>query len=42
MTNFRILFMVILLLPLVACNTIKGVGQDIQKAGTVIEDAVKK
>ena len=24
------------------CNTLRGVGQDIQKAGTVIEDAVKK
>ena len=24
------------------CNTIKGAGQDIQKAGTVIEDAARK
>ena len=24
------------------CNTLRGVGQDIQKAGTVIEDAAKK
>ena len=27
---------------LAGCNTIKGAGQDIQKAGTVIEDAAKK
>ena len=25
-----------------ACNTIKGVGQDVQKAGTAIENAAKK
>ncbi len=25
-----------------ACNTVKGMGQDIQKAGSVIENAVKK
>jgi predicted small secreted protein len=25
-----------------ACNTVKGVGQDIQKAGGVLEDAAKK
>jgi predicted small secreted protein len=27
---------------LAGCNTVKGVGQDIQKAGTAIEDAAKK
>ncbi len=26
----------------VACNTIRGVGQDIQKAGEKIEDVAKK
>jgi predicted small secreted protein len=26
----------------VGCNTVKGVGQDIQKAGEKIEDAAKK
>ena len=31
-----------LLLALVGCNTLRGVGQDVQKAGTVIEDAAKK
>ena len=25
-----------------ACNTMHGLGQDIQKAGTTIEDAAKK
>ena len=27
---------------LAGCNTVRGAGQDIQKAGSVIEDAVKK
>ena len=27
---------------LTACNTVRGVGQDVQKAGSVIENAVKK
>ena len=30
------------LLGLTACNTVKGMGQDIQKAGEKIENAVKK
>ncbi|BDU52290.1 entericidin A/B family lipoprotein [Limnohabitans sp. INBF002] len=25
-----------------ACNTLRGIGQDVQKAGTAIEDAAKK
>ena len=25
-----------------ACNTVRGMGQDIQKAGETIEDAAKK
>ncbi|MDQ6882474.1 MAG: entericidin A/B family lipoprotein [Pseudomonadota bacterium] len=29
-------------LALAGCNTLRGAGQDIQKAGTVIEDAGKK
>jgi predicted small secreted protein len=29
-------------LSLAGCNTIKGVGQDVQKAGEKIEDAAKK
>jgi predicted small secreted protein len=31
-----------IVVALSACNTVKGVGQDIQKAGEAIEDAVKK
>ena len=31
-----------LLFLLVGCNTIKGVGMDIQRAGETIEDATKK
>jgi predicted small secreted protein len=31
-----------LTLTLVGCNTVKGVGQDIQKAGEKIEGAAKK
>ena len=27
---------------LVGCNTVRGVGQDVQKAGEKIEDAAKK
>jgi predicted small secreted protein len=27
---------------LAGCNTVKGVGQDLQKAGEKIEDAAKK
>ena len=27
---------------LAGCNTVKGVGQDIQKAGEKIEDAARK
>lgn len=31
---------VLLALTLAACNTIQGVGKDIQKTGEVLEDAV--
>ncbi|MGH6627921.1 MAG: entericidin A/B family lipoprotein [Burkholderiaceae bacterium] len=31
-----------LLLVLSGCNTVKGMGQDVQKAGSAIENAVKK
>ena len=27
---------------LTGCNTVAGVGQDVQKAGEVVEDAAKK
>jgi predicted small secreted protein len=29
-------------LVITGCNTVKGVGQDIQKAGEKLEDAAKK
>ncbi len=32
----------LILLTLTACNTVRGVGQDVQKAGAAIENAVKK
>lgn len=36
------LFITAALLVLVGCNTVKGVGQDLQRAGSSIEDAAKK
>jgi predicted small secreted protein len=38
--NNLLLLLVVLLLG--GCNTVKGMGQDIQKAGEKIEDAAKK
>lgn len=41
----KYLFLIALTLSLgflSACNTIHGMGQDIQKAGSTIEDAAKK
>ena len=31
-----------LMFALAGCNTVRGAGQDIQKAGSAIEDAAKK
>ena len=42
MNKFLTLSVAIALLALAGCNTLKGVGQDIQKAGSVIEGAGKK
>ena len=42
MNKFLILVVVTALLALAGCNTLKGIGQDIQKAGSVIEGAGKK
>ncbi len=40
---FLVLSLVALLAPsLSACNTVRGIGQDIQKAGGAIEGAAKK
>ena len=35
-------FIVCLTLMLSGCNTVRGVGQDFQKAGSVLENAAKK
>jgi predicted small secreted protein len=42
MKNFTSFLLIALALMLTACNTVRGVGQDVQKAGTAIENAVKK
>ncbi|MDO9145103.1 entericidin A/B family lipoprotein [Rhodoferax sp.] len=42
MKSLSTLFIATALLVLVGCNTVKGVGQDLQRAGESIEDAVKK
>jgi predicted small secreted protein len=31
-----------LVMALVGCNTVQGIGQDIQKGGQVLEDAAAK
>ncbi len=41
MKNLSILFSISLLFLLAGCNTIKGVGQDVQKAGSAIEKSMK-
>ena len=40
-TIFTVL-MVCIGFTLTACSTVRGVGQDVQKAGSAIENAVKK
>ncbi|MDF1483690.1 entericidin A/B family lipoprotein [Ramlibacter sp. H39-3-26] len=32
----------LMLFALAGCNTVKGVGQDVQKAGSAIENAARK
>ena len=36
------IFVIGLTLLFSGCNTVRGVGQDVQKAGTVLENAAKK
>ena len=38
----RLILIAAAVLGLTACNTIKGIGQDVQKTGQVIEGAAKK
>ena len=42
MKTILALFIISLTLLLSGCNTVKGVGQDVQKAGSVLENAAKK
>ena len=42
MKNWTMLIAFSFAILLSACNTVKGVGQDLQKAGEKIEDAAKK
>lgn len=39
MKTVKFISIIMILLSLGACNTMKGLGQDIQKAGDKIEDA---
>ena len=42
MKNMTTLLWMGLVFVLAGCNTLKGMGQDVQKAGSVIENAAKK
>jgi entericidin B len=42
MKKLFVALMVCVGFTLTACNTVRGVGQDVQKAGSAIENAVKK
>jgi predicted small secreted protein len=42
MHTFIALLIASLLTLLAGCNTMEGIGQDIKKAGGVLEDAAKK
>jgi predicted small secreted protein len=42
MKSFPALILIASLMALSGCNTVKGVGQDLQKAGSAIEGAAKK
>ena len=35
------ILLILCILPLVACNTIQGVGKDVKKGGEAIEKAAK-
>ena len=39
---FGVVALVLFTTSLVACNTVQGVGKDVQKAGEKLEDAAKK
>jgi len=41
MKKIAALFSIALFFALAGCNTVKGVGQDVQKAGSAIEKSAK-
>ena len=42
MKKIAALFAAVALFALAGCNTVQGIGQDIQKGGQVLEGAAKK
>ncbi len=38
----KALFLVAVVFTLAGCNTVQGVGKDVQKAGSAVENAAKK
>ncbi len=38
----KLFTLILITLALSACNTMQGIGQDIQRAGGALEDAAKK
>lgn len=38
----KALFMIAAVFALAGCNTVQGVGKDVQKAGAAVENAAKK
>jgi predicted small secreted protein len=42
MRHWRLVWLCAALMSVSACNTVKGLGQDLQKVGEKIEDAAKK
>ena len=42
MKKIAIILLAMSLFALAGCNTVRGAGQDIQKAGNAIENAAKK
>lgn len=41
-TFLKLALFAVVVLGLSACNTIRGIGKDVQKAGEVVEEAGKK
>jgi predicted small secreted protein len=40
--RLTVLMLALTMIALSACNTVQGVGKDVQKAGEKLEDAAKK